>query len=129
VIDDPSARIARTACEAVAHADTETLAHLCKQGVVWHVTGSGPRAADYRGLEAVLDYLRSLGEAAEQFDLHLVAVMGGEDRAAVIFHSTGRRQGRVLDNDLVLLFRIEDQHIAEIWSVSFDERADEEFWA
>ena len=127
--DDPSAKLAQSACEAVAHADAETLAHLCKKDVVWHVTGSGPRAADYRGLEAVVDYLRSLGEAAEQFNLDPVAVMGGEDRAAVIFHITGQRHGRVLDNHNVLLFRIEDQRIAEIWSVSFDERADEEFWA
>ena len=127
--DDPSAKLAQTACEAVAHADAETLAHICRKDVAWHVTGRGSRAADYLGLEAVLDYLRSLGEAAEQFDLHVVAVMGGEDRAAVIFHTTGRRQGRVLDNHIVLLFRIEDQLIAEIWSVSFDERADEEFWA
>jgi ketosteroid isomerase-like protein len=128
VTDDPSAKLAQTACEAVAHADAETLAHLCKKDVVWHVTGRGPRAADYRGLEALLDYLRSLGEAAEQFNLRPVAVMGGEDRAAVVFRTTGQRHGRVLDNHNVLLFRIEDQRIAEIWSVSFDERADEEFW-
>jgi len=30
------------ACEAVAHADSETLAGLCKNDVVWHVTGRGP---------------------------------------------------------------------------------------
>jgi hypothetical protein len=47
----------------------------------------------------------------------------------VIFHATGRRHGRVLDHDYVLLFRMEEQRIAEIWSVSFDQRADEEFWA
>lgn len=127
--EDASARLARTACEAVAHADAETLAHLCKKDVVWHVTGSGRHAGDYRGLEAVLDYLRGLGEAAEQFNLHLGAVMGGEGRAAVVFHGTGRRQGRVLDHDYVLLFRMEAQRIAEIWSVSFDQRADEGFWA
>ena len=127
--DDPSAKLAQTAWEAVAHADAETLAHLCKKDIVWHVTGRGPRSGDYRGLEAVLDHLRGLGEDAEQFNSRLVAVMGGENRAAVIFHSTGRRCGRVLDHDYVLLFRIEDQRIAEIWSVAFDQRAAEEFWA
>jgi ketosteroid isomerase-like protein len=129
MMDDPSAEIARTACEAVAHADAETLAHLCKREVVWHQTGRGPYSGDYRGLEAVLDYLRSLGEAAEEFDLQPGAVLGGEGRAAVVFHATGRRLGRVLDHDYVLLFRIEEQRIAEIWSVSFEQRADEDFWA
>jgi ketosteroid isomerase-like protein len=129
VTDDPSAKLARTAWEAVACADAETLAHLCKKDVVWHSTGRGPRAGDYLGLEAVLDHLRGLGEAAEQYSSRPVAVLGGEDRAAVIFHATGRRRGRVLDHDFVLLFRMEEQRIAEIWSVSFDQHATDEFWA
>jgi ketosteroid isomerase-like protein len=127
--DDPSAKLAQTACEAVARADAETLARICRKDVVWHVTGHGPHSGDHRGLKAVLDYLRGLGEAAEQFNLRPGAVLGGEDRATVIFHATGRRHGRVLDHDYVLLFRMEEQRIAEIWSVSFDQRADEDFWA
>jgi ketosteroid isomerase-like protein len=128
VKDHPNAELARSAWEAVARADAETLAHLCKKEIVWHVTGRGSRAGDYRGLEAVLDYLRSLGEDAEEYDLHLVAVTGGEDRAAVVYHATGERRGRKLDHDVVLLFRIEDQRIAEVWSVPFDQRAADEFW-
>ena len=126
--DDPSAKLAQTAWEAVARADAETLARICKKDIVWHATGRGPRTGDFRGLEAVLDYLRGLGEAAERYSSDPVAVLGGEDRAAMIYHATGERCGRVLDHDVVLLFRIEDQHIAEIWSVPFDQRASEEFW-
>lgn len=127
--DHPNAELARSAWEAVGHADAETLAHLCKKDIVWHATGRGPHSGDFRGLEAVLDHLRSLGEDAERFSSQPVAVLGGEDRAAVIFHATGQRRGRELDLDYVLLFRMEEQRIAEIWSVSFDQRADEEFWA
>jgi hypothetical protein len=129
VKDDPSAKLAQIAWEAVACADAEILARICKNDVVWHAAGRGPRAGNYRGLEAVLDHLRGLGEDAEQFSSHPVAVLGGEDRAAVIFHATGQRHGRLLDHDYVLLFRMEEQRIAEIWSVSFDQRADEEFWS
>jgi ketosteroid isomerase-like protein len=129
VTDDPSAKLAQSAWEAVAHADAETLAHLCKKDIVWHATGRGRRSGEFRGLDAMLDHLRGLGEAVEQFNSRLVAVMGGEDRAAVVLHATGRRCGRALDQDFVLLFRIEDQHIAEIWSVAVDQRANEEFWA
>lgn len=127
--DHPNAEIARSAWEAVAHGDSETLAHLCKKDIVWHSAGRGPHSGDFRGFEAVLDHLRSLGEDAERFSSRPVAVLGGEDRAAVIFHATGQRRGRTLDLDYVLLFRMEEQHIAEISLVSFDQRADEEFWA
>ena len=127
--DHPNAELARSAWEAVACADAETLAHLCRKDVVWHVTGRGPRSGDYRGLEAVLDYLRGVGEDANQLSSSPVAVLGGDDRAAVIFHATGERRGRVLDHDFVLLFRIEDRRIAEIWSVALDQRAVERFWS
>ena len=126
---DPSAKLAQIAWEAVACADAETLARICRKNIVWHAPGRGVRGGDFHGLEAVLDHLRGLGEAAEELNSRLVAVMGGEDRAAVVYHATGRRRGRVLDHDVVLLFRIEDQRIAEIWSVPFDQRAANEFWA
>jgi ketosteroid isomerase-like protein len=129
VKDQPSAELAQSAWEAVAHADAETLAHLCKKEVVWHAPGRGIRGGDFYGLEAVLDHLRGLGEAAEELSSRLVAVMGGENRAAVVYHATGRRLGRSLDHDVVLLFRMEDQHIAEVWSVPFDQRTADEFWA
>jgi ketosteroid isomerase-like protein len=127
--DHPNAELARSAWEAVARADTETLERICRKDIVWHATGRGQRAGDFHGFDAVLDHLRGLGEAAEQFSSRLVAVLGGEDRAAVIFHATGRRQGRALDQDFVLLFRIEEQRIAELWSVAFDQRAADQFWA
>jgi len=129
VTDDPSAKLAQTAWDAVACADAETLTHICSKDIVWHAPGRGPRSGEFRGLEAVLDHLRSVGEAAERFSSQPVAVLGGEDRAAVVFHATGERRGRVLDYDAVLLFRVEDRRIAEIWSVPFDQRAVDEFWA
>ena len=91
--DHPNAELARSAWEAVARADPETLAQLCKKEVVWHAPGRGVRGGDFHGLEAVLDHLRNLGEAAEELSSRLIAVMGGEDRAAVVYHATGRRRG------------------------------------
>jgi ketosteroid isomerase-like protein len=129
VKDHPNAELARSAWEAVGRADPETLASLCKKEIVWHAPGRGARGGDFHGLEAVIDHLRGLGEAAEELNSRLVAVMGGEDRAAAVYHATGRRYGRELDHDVVLLFRIEDGLIAEVWSVPFDQRAAEQFWA
>jgi ketosteroid isomerase-like protein len=129
VIDHPHAKLARIAWEAVAHSDTETLVRICREDLVWHAAGLGPRAGDYRGLEAVLDYLATLGEDTDRFDLRFEDVLVGEGRVAVLFHLSGQRGPKRIDSDYFLLFRIEQEHLAEIWAVPFDQLGIDEFWA
>ena len=76
----------------------------------------------------MLNYLAAIGDAAERFDSRLDHVLVGDDLVAVLFHVTGRRRGRVLDTDFILLFRIEEGRIAEIWAVPRDQHAVDEFW-
>ena len=129
MMDHPHAKLARTAWEAAAHGDRDTLAKLCSPDMVWHASGHGPRAGDYRGIEAVLDYLATLGEAAERFDSHFEDVLVGDDLVAVLFHVTGRRHGRVLDTDFILLFRVDGSVLGEVWAVPRDQYAVDEFWS
>lgn len=127
-MDHPNAKLARTAWEAVSASDVDTIQRVCAEDLVWHASGRGPRAGHYRGRAAVLDYLATIGDAAERFDSRLDHVLVNEDLVAVLFHVTGRRRGRVLDTDFILLFRIESGRIAEIWSVARDQHAVDEFW-
>jgi ketosteroid isomerase-like protein len=128
LIDHPHAKLARTAWEAAAHGDRETLARLCSPELVWHASGRGPRSGDYRGLEAVLEYLAAIGEAAERFDSEFEDVLVGTDLVGVLFHVKGRRRGRALDTRFLLLFRVEEGRIAEVWAVPRDQYAVDEFW-
>jgi len=129
VIDHPHAKLARTAWEAAAHGDAESLERVCHPDLVWNASGRGPRSGSYRGVAAVLEYLATIGDAAERFDSRFDDVLVGEERVAVLFHVTGRRRGRVLDTDFVLIFRVEGGRIAEAWSVPRDQHAVDEFWA
>jgi ketosteroid isomerase-like protein len=129
MIEHPHAKLARTAWQAASHGDTETLARVCTPDVVWHASGHGPRSGDYRGLEAVLDYLAAIGESAERFDSRFDDVLVGEARVAVLFHVTGRRGSKRLDTGYILLFRVEQGQIAEVWSICRDQHAVDEFWS
>ena len=53
----------------------------------------------------------------------------GDDRVAVLFHVVGKRRGRSLDTDFILIFRVEGERIAEIWAVPRDQYAVDEFWS
>jgi ketosteroid isomerase-like protein len=97
--------------------------------VVWHSSGRGPRSGDYRGRDAILEYLASIGEDAEQFDSELDDILVGADRTAILFRVSGRRGERLLEIGFVLLIRFEDNQIAEVWSIARDQYALDEFWS
>jgi ketosteroid isomerase-like protein len=124
----PHAKLARTAWQAAADGDVTTLSEVCSEDLVWHASGRGPRSGAYRGQAAVFEYLASIGEAADRFDSELSDLLVGEDKVAVLFRIRGRRGDRALDTHYVLIFRIEESRIAEIWAVPRDQYAIDEFW-
>lgn len=127
--DHPHALLAKTVWQAVSEGDVETLSEICTEDIAWHASGRGSRAGSYRGQEAVLAYLASIGEDAERFDLTLEDILVGSERVSVLFRVSGLRKGRRLETGYVLLFRIEGSRLAEVWSVARDQYAVDEFWA
>ncbi len=127
--EHPWREVARRAWQAVSAADGETLAQLLAEDAVWHASGRGRHAGDYRGRRAIFDYLAGVGEDADQFDSTLEDILVGDRQTAVLFRVRGRRRGRSLDATFFLVARIEGERIAEIWSVPFDQFAVDEFWA
>ncbi len=125
----PAARLARAAWEAVSKSDVDAVERLCSEDLVWHASGRGSRSGDYRGRDAVIEYLAAIGDAAERFDSRLDRVLADDDLVAVLFHVSGRRGARELDTDFILLFRVQDERIAEVWAVPRDQHAVDEFWA
>jgi uncharacterized protein len=129
MLSHPHAKLAQRAWDAVSSADVVTLAELSTDDITWHASGRGPRSGTFRGRLAILDYLARIGEDVERFDLELLDVLVGRQRTAILFRVSGRRLGRHLDTDFVLLFRIEGERIAEAWSLPRDQLAVDEFWA
>jgi ketosteroid isomerase-like protein len=126
--EHPHAGLARSAWEAAAIGDTETLRRLCSPDLVWHASGRGPRSGSHRGLDEVFAYLAAIGDAAERFDSQFERILVGDDHVAVFFKVIGKRGGRSLDTGFILVFRIAGQRIAEIWAVPRDQYAVDEFW-
>jgi hypothetical protein len=127
--DHPHALLAKVVWEAVSAGDVDALKELCAEDLVWHASGRGPRSGSHRGRDRVIDYLASIGEAAERFDSTLEDILVGSDLVSVLFRVSGAREGRDLDTGFILLFRIEDSRLAEVWAVPRDQYALDEFWA
>jgi ketosteroid isomerase-like protein len=127
--DHPHALLAKVAWEAVSVGDVEAVAEVFSEDLVWHASGRGPRSGSYSGRETALAYLASIGDAADRFDSTLEHVMVGKGLAAVLFRVIGARKGRELDTGFILIFRIVESRIAEVWAVPRDQYAVDEFWA
>lgn len=129
VTDGTIGDLARAAWQAVSEADVDALRRLVADDVIWHASGRGPRSGDFRGRDAILDYLAGIGDDADEFESELDDVLVGQDRTAILFRVSGQRDGRLLEAGFVLLMRFEDNRIAEIWAVARDQYAVDEFWA
>ncbi len=127
---DPTlVQIALDAWQAASRGDRATLERLCGPEIVWHASGRGRWSGERKGLDAMFEYLGEVGEASEQFSSELQDVLVSETRAAVFFHVTGRRNGKVLDTDFILIFEIVDGLIRSLSAVPRDQLAVDDFWA
>jgi ketosteroid isomerase-like protein len=127
--EHPNALLIRQSWQAVAESDVETLKELWDDGIVWHVTGDNPWQGDYVGHQEVLDYLARVGESGESYDMTLTEVLAGNEHAALLCHISTKRGNRVLEVDQVLLGRIENRRIVEVWTLSLDPQLIRSFWS
>ena len=125
----PNATLIRDVLRAVARGESEALKRLCADGILWHGTGRTPWAGDHEGIDAVLDHLGRVGEAADVFDADLTDLLVSEERAATVMHVSARRGNRRLEVQFMILYRIAGGKVAEVWSAPLDPHATDAFWA
>ena len=102
----PNTTLIRDALRAVARGEGETLKRLCADGIQWHAMGHTPWAGDHEGIDAVLDYLGRLGEAADVLEADLTDLLVSEERAATVMQVSARRGDRRLEVQFLILYRI-----------------------
>jgi ketosteroid isomerase-like protein len=125
----PNATLIRDVLRAVARGEIERLKRLCANGIVWHGTGRTPWAGDHEGIDAVLDHLGRVGEAADVFDADLADLLVSEERAATVMQVSARRGDRRLEVQFMILYRVAGGKVAEVWSAPLDPHATDAFWA
>jgi ketosteroid isomerase-like protein len=97
---------------------------------VWTVPGTGSMAGTFAGRDEIFRFLGRLPkETGGTYSSELVDVLSSDDRAAALYRARGERNGRVLELDQVLLFRIEDGLVREVLALPSDPAAFERFWA
>jgi ketosteroid isomerase-like protein len=122
--------LVRRVFEAFARKEGFALRRLFAENAVWTVPGRGVMAGVHRGRDEVFRFLARLPKETDgTYGSTLHDVLASDDRAAALYTARGTRRGRTLELDQVLLFRIEDGLVQEVFALPSDPEAFEEFWA
>jgi ketosteroid isomerase-like protein len=125
----PNFEFATALWDAVAQGDSLAVRALLAEDVVWHAGGSHPLSGEFRGRDAVIDYLARVGETADELSTELTDIFVNDRGAVVVYHLSARRELKRLETDLFLELEIRDSSLKRARSVSFDQVASNEFWS
>jgi uncharacterized protein len=129
VTEHSNAELARKGFDAFRR-DPFALARLIAEDAVWRVPGENTMSGEYRGREAIFAFLRRTGElTGGTYRAELRWVVADDDRAVVLYRASGRRDGRALDIDQLLVCEIRGGQWADITAVPLDPHAFDAFWA
>ena len=116
--------------DAFARKEGLALRGLFAEDAVWSVPGHGIMAGLYEGREAIFRFLAKLPkETGGTYGSELIDVLASDDRAAALYRARGARNGRTLELEQVLLFRIENGVVRRVLALPSDPDAFEAFWA
>ena len=125
-----NAAVVRKIFDAFARKEGLALRGLFADDAAWIVPGRGVMAGTYAGREAIFRFLAKLPrETGGTYGSELIDVLTSDDRAAALYRARGRRDGRTLELDQVLLFRFEDGLVQHVLALPTDPDTFEAFWA
>ena len=121
--------VVRRAYQDFESGDLDLLGVVMGQDVVWHEPGRSGLAGDYKGLEAVLDFLGQLkARSGGTFSIEVLDVLSEPERAVVLQRETAIRNGKALDVVAAVDFEIHHGRITEVTVYQADTYQFDEFW-
>ena len=102
---------------------------MIAEDAVWRVPGTVSVAREYRGREEIFGLFRETRRLTDGTYLsELRWALADGDRAVAVYRARGRRLGRQLDIDQVLLIELREGRWQDVTAVPTDPQAFEAFW-
>ncbi|MEY9965911.1 ketosteroid isomerase-like protein [Streptacidiphilus sp. MAP12-16] len=129
--EHPHAALIRRGYEAFSRGDMDTLRGMMTADCTQHVPGNHPLSGDFKGVDAVLDYYRTLATETNgtlRVDLRRLFI-DGRGHVMSVHQLTAERAGKKLDLAGGIVFRIVGEKITDLDECMEDVSAADEFWA
>jgi uncharacterized protein len=110
--------------------DARALFDVIADDAVWLVNGTVPVAQEYRGRDRIFDLFRETRSLTDGTYLSTLRwSLADDEHAVAVYRAQGRRLGRKLDIDQVLLIDHERGVWKKVTAIPSDPPAFEAFWA
>jgi ketosteroid isomerase-like protein len=129
--EHPNVERVRDGFAAFNRGDVEAMRPFIADDIVWHVGGDHPLSGDYRGREAVLDYVtRVLDLGGGTLKGEPLDILANDRHAGVFQRVTAERDGRRLDVVLAQALTLDQEgRWLEYWALADEQDAVDAFWA
>jgi ketosteroid isomerase-like protein len=125
-----NADLMRKATEALNAGDMKTFLGLHADDVVIHITGRNAFSGTIKGKgEAASLFERQMKELDSPPEFRLHDVLGSDDHGVVLGTQRATRGGKTLETRAAVIGHIENGKLTEVWVLSDDPYAEDEFLA
>ena len=117
--------------DLVSAGDWERALRFLSDDVVLHVPGRSPHSGLMRGRDAARRYFEAALALSHGNDVEveLIDMLASDHRVALIVRERFRRPAGVVEIRRANVYRIEDEHIVEVWIFEHDQYAVDELMA
>jgi ketosteroid isomerase-like protein len=129
--EHPHAQLVRKGYEAFSRGDMDALRTMLSGDCTHHVPGSHPLSGDFKGQDACIDmYGRLFTETNGTLRVELRNILvDGRGHAVSVHRFTAERQGKRIDENGALVFRIVGDKVTDIDECVEDIEKGNEFWS
>jgi uncharacterized protein len=124
------AEMLRTATDALNAGDVETFSALHADDVVVHVTGRNAYSGILKGkaeMASVLQRQMEILDGPPRFEIH--DALSSEEHGVLLGTQRATRGGRTLESKVAVITHVRDGKFSELWVMSDDPYAEDEFFA
>ncbi|AZQ34693.1 MULTISPECIES: nuclear transport factor 2 family protein [Streptomyces] len=129
--EHPHATLVRKGYEAFTRGDMDALRGLMTSDCTHHVPGSHPLSGDFKGQDAVIEmYGRLFEETAGTMQVELRNLLvDGRGHVVSVHHFKAERQGKRIDEDGAIVFRVVGDRISDLDECIADIDKSNDFWS
>jgi hypothetical protein len=116
--------------DAFTRGDLAAVEQLFHPEVVWHAQRLGALSGDHKGWPELPRFFGGTMEMSKgTFRVTVTDRYANPDGVAFMVRSQAERDGRLLDDRQVHVFRLDGDQAVEVWQFVGDGRAVDEFWS
>jgi uncharacterized protein len=97
----PNEELVRSAFDAFAKGDVDTLRESMDQDAVWYVPGRNQLSGDHRGVDAILGFFgKTMELSGGSFRMEVHDVVANDDHAVALFGARAEREDQTRGSNL-----------------------------